>query len=97
MASQKPEPLTKDKAIQVIERFILKYHEVDLLREYLPALKATDFDSLSILFELKNRYHEDLNGILKGDLEWAKYYIGPMMMTRLIDDMAKCHINKKRW
>ena len=40
-----------------------------------PALKATDFNSSSILFELKNRYHEDLNGILKGDLEWAKYYI----------------------
>ena len=63
-----------------------------MLREYLPALKVTAFDSLRSLFELKNMYHEDLNGILKGDLEWGKDYIGPMMMTRLID-MAKCPSN----
>ena len=74
MSSQKTGPINKEKAIQVIERFILKYPEVDLLKEYVLALKATDFDSVRSLFKLQDRYHEDLNGILKDDQEWAKGY-----------------------
>ena len=71
----------------------IKHPVVELMKEYLLALKATNFNYANSLFELKNRYHSDLNRLIGDDEEWSKKYIMTVMKLRIVA-MAKNHDNK---